>query len=76
MRKLIAGWFIRAGQRIYRPTVEEMAAQVKEIIFADGSACPLKPTMIVNNHGIDPDAAIAAAERVWERRNAAGGFGR
>ncbi|MCC3333575.1 hypothetical protein [Nocardia abscessus] len=69
MRKRIAGWFIRTGQRIYRPTVEEMAAEVKQIVFADGSSCPLKPAMTVNNYGMDPAAASAAVERQWRRRD-------
>jgi hypothetical protein len=76
MRKLIAGWFIRTGQRIYRPTVEEMAGGVKRIVFADGSAYSFNSATAVKHCGMDLESAKAAAERVWERRNAAGGFGR
>ncbi|MEU2106474.1 hypothetical protein [Nocardia sp. NPDC019255] len=76
MRKAIAGWFIRTGQRIYRPTVEELAAEVKQIIFADGSVCPMKPATVVNNYGMSPAEAAAAVERAHRRNDLQGRFGR
>jgi hypothetical protein len=72
MRKRIAGWFIRTGQRIYRPTVEEMAGEVKRIIFADGSVCPLDSGMGVRHNGMTAAEAAAAAARVSRRRTRVG----
>jgi hypothetical protein len=37
---------------------------------------PLTNAVYVHNFGMDLESARAAAERVWERRNAVGGFGR
>lgn len=33
IRKTIAGWFIRTGQRIYRPTITDMTAEFDELLF-------------------------------------------
>ena len=35
IRKTVAGWFIRTGQRIYRPTITDMTAQVDRICIGD-----------------------------------------
>ena len=42
-RKWLAGHLIRLVHSIYRPTVEEVAAEVKQIVFADGSTFGLDP---------------------------------
>lgn len=66
MRKRIAGWFIRTGQRIYRPRVTE----TRDL--------PMPNRIFVHNP--DALAAAAAVERVWRRRDLdqqrRGGFGR
>ncbi|MEU2013093.1 hypothetical protein [Nocardia sp. NPDC019302] len=71
MRKKLAGWFIRTGQRIYRPTVEELAAEVKQIIFADGSVCRLNSGIEVRHSGMTAAEAAAAVERASNRRTLA-----
>lgn len=33
IRKTIAGWFIRTGQRIYRPTIADLTAEFNELLL-------------------------------------------